>query len=160
MMGARSRNLCGNWKDELAGLEKGLAALEQERKAAPSTAMKTSPPNGFAADPLQRPVLIFQPLSTTPAGKPITITAQAHAPSGIRWIHLRYRSVNQYLDYKTVVMQPSGDDGNYVATIPADQIPPTWDFMYLFEVMDNQGNGAIYPDLNKTTPYVIVHLAR
>ena len=160
MMGARSRNLCGHWRDELAGLESGLTALEQERKAAPSVAINISPSNGFAGDPQQRPVVIFQPLTTAPAGNPITITAEAHAPSGIAWIHLRYRSVNQYLDYKTLPKQPAGGNGHYVATIPANEIPPTWDFMYLFEVMDNQGNGAVYPDLNKTTPYVIVHLAR
>jgi hypothetical protein len=28
--------------------------------------------------------------------------------------------------------------------------------MYLFEVMDNAGNGKIYPDLTKETPYVVV----
>jgi hypothetical protein len=32
--------------------------------------------------------------------------------------------------------------------------------MYLIEVMDNKGNGRIYPDLNKETPYVIVTLNR
>jgi hypothetical protein len=160
MMGARSRNLCGHWRDELAGLEKGLTALQQERKAAPHAAMVTSPPNGFTDGQHDRPVVIFQPLITAPAGKPVTITAEAHASSGIKWIHLRYRSVNQYLDYKTLPMQSEGGNGHYVATIPADEIPPTWDLMYLFEVMDNQGSGAIYPDLNKTTPYLIVHLAR
>jgi hypothetical protein len=32
--------------------------------------------------------------------------------------------------------------------------------MYLIEVMDNNGNGRIYPDLNKETPYVFVKLIR
>ncbi len=32
--------------------------------------------------------------------------------------------------------------------------------MYLIEVMDNRGNGKIYPDLNKETPYVVVRLVR
>ena len=35
-----------------------------------------------------------------------------------------------------------------------------WDFMYLIEVMDNNGNGKIYPDLNKETPYIVVKLIR
>ena len=160
MMGARPRNLCGNWKDELTELEKGLAALEQERKAASSATTQPAPPNGFAAYIRESPIVIFEPISTAPVGKPITITAEAHAPAGIKWIRLRYRSVNQYLDYKTLPMQPIGSQGRYEATIPANEIPPTWDFMYLFEVMDNQGNGAIYPDLNKTSPYVVVHLIR
>ena len=31
MMGVRTADLCGHWKDELAALEKGLAILEQKR---------------------------------------------------------------------------------------------------------------------------------
>ena len=30
--------------------------------------------------------------------------------------------------------------------------------MYYIEVLDRYGNGAIYPDLNVETPYVIVNL--
>jgi hypothetical protein len=32
--------------------------------------------------------------------------------------------------------------------------------MYLIEVMDNCGNGKIYPDLEVETPYVVVQLDR
>ena len=32
--------------------------------------------------------------------------------------------------------------------------------MYLIEVMDNKGNGKIYPDIEKETPYVVVKLQR
>ncbi len=159
MMGARSRNLCGNWKDELAGLQKGLASLEQERKTASATT-QPAPSNGFATYKHASPIVTFQLVTIAAVGKPITITAKALAPSGIKWIHLRYRSVNQYLDYKTLPMQPTGTDDRYEATIPASDIPPTWNLMYMFEVMDNQGNGAIYPDLNTTSPYIVIHLAR
>jgi hypothetical protein len=159
MMGAKSRNLCGHWKDELSGLEKGLAALEQARKAAPA-ATQPSPPNGFAAAQDERPVVTFQPLTMAPAGQPITITAEAQALSGIKWLRLRYRSVNQYLDYKILPMRPTGREGRFEVTVPATEIPPTWDFMYFFEVMDNRGNGGMYPDLNKTAPYVVVRLSR
>jgi hypothetical protein len=30
--------------------------------------------------------------------------------------------------------------------------------MYLFEVMDNAGNGKIYPDMAKETPYIVVNV--
>jgi hypothetical protein len=49
---------------------------------------------------------------------------------------------------------------NGQAVIPADEIVPRWDFMYLIEVMDDQGHGRIYPDLNKETPYIVVRLKR
>jgi hypothetical protein len=30
--------------------------------------------------------------------------------------------------------------------------------MYLFEVMDKRGNGKIYPDMAKETPYIVVNV--
>jgi hypothetical protein len=32
--------------------------------------------------------------------------------------------------------------------------------MYFIQIMDNDKNGIIYPDLNKETPYIIVKLLR
>ena len=44
--------------------------------------------------------------------------------------------------------------------VPAEALDPKWDFMYFFECMDAQGNGRIYPDIEKETPYVVVELER
>lgn len=57
-------------------------------------------------------------------------------------------------------MLPTGDGDLYQAVIPAEHVLPTWDLMYLIEVMDRRSNGQIYPDLNKETPYVVVRLMR
>ena len=54
----------------------------------------------------------------------------------------------------------SGDRSQYQGTIPAQDVKPTGDFMCFIEVMDQQGNGRIYPDLNFETPYIIVRLQR
>ena len=54
----------------------------------------------------------------------------------------------------------TGQKDVYTVTVPADQINPVYDFMYLIQIMDNNGKGFIYPDLNKETPYVIVKLKR
>jgi hypothetical protein len=32
--------------------------------------------------------------------------------------------------------------------------------MYFLEVMDRDGNGRIYPDLDQETPYIVVRLQR
>ena len=53
-------------------------------------------------------------------------------------------------------MLPTGKGNEFEATIPGEDIDPKFDLMYLFEVMDNAGNGKIYPDLTKETPYVVV----
>jgi len=68
--------------------------------------------------------------------------------------------VTQFEDYQTLGMLPTGQEGHYGAEVPVDHIVPKWDFMYFFEVMDKKGNGKIYPDLEKETPYIVVGLER
>jgi hypothetical protein len=163
IMGLRRVNLCGHWRDELISLEKGLVNLEQERKdlkpagrvkSAPHYRFKTSSDNNNLFEIAHRPV------TSAPAGKPITINLIASNHSGIKWVKLSYRNVNQELEYKTVQMFPDGKKDSYQVTIPAEEINPKWDFMYFLKIMDNKGNGIIYPDLNKETPYIFVKLIR
>ena len=163
MMGVRGAGLCGHWKDELAALETGLAALERQRREWKTTdEAKTVPryrPVAATGD-VAAPMVVHQPVTTAPVGKPLTISAQVSDPSGIKWVRLRYRSVNQHRDYRALPMLPSGGIDQYRAVIPAEDIVPTWDLMYFIEAMDNNGNGRIHPDLNQETPYVVVKLQR
>jgi hypothetical protein len=163
MMGTRKADLCGHWKNELAALERGLGALKEKRRTfEPTETVKPSPryTTALAAGDHEPPLAIFQPVVTAPPGKPITITAEVSDPSGVKWVRLRYRSVNQYLDFQTLPMLPTGEKDRYQAVITAEQIAAKWDLMYLIEVMDNRGNGKIYPDLNVESPYVVVRLER
>ena len=57
-------------------------------------------------------------------------------------------------------MRPAGRKGRYTATVPGGEISPEWDFMYLFEVMDNKGNGKMYPYFEEGAPYIVVELER
>ncbi|MEK7674541.1 MAG: hypothetical protein AAB676_01735 [Verrucomicrobiota bacterium] len=163
MMGVRGANLCGHWKDELAALEKGLAALDRQRgeykasgepKAAPRFRPAATTGDGEA------PLVIHQPVTTAPADKPLIITAEVRDPSGLKWVRLRYRSVNQHQDYRTLPMLATGEKDQYHAVIPTEHIIPTWDLMYFIEAMDQQGNGRIHPNLDEETPYVVVKLQR
>jgi hypothetical protein len=161
MMGARSAGLCGHWRDELAALEKGVAALERQRGALPEAkGTKAAPRYQAAAGAGDPPVVAHRPITTAPAGKPLPITAEVRAPAGVKWVRLRYRGVNQQLDYQTLALEPTGKEDQYQAVVPADQLAPKWDFMYFIEVMDKRGTGRIYPDLNRETPYVVVRLTR
>jgi len=163
MMGARRVDLCGHWKNELAALEKGLTGLEEQRRdVEPNSATKASPryTTALKSGDCEPPAVIHQPVTTAPVGKPITITAEVRDPSGVKWVRLRYRSVTQYEEFQTLPMLATGEKDHYQAVIPVVHVVPTWDLMYLIEVMDNQGNGKIYPDLNKETPYVVIRLLR
>jgi len=170
-MGLPSAGLSGHWRDELAALKKGLEALERERDALrPAAGAKDSQtarapvrkaPPPAAANDTAPPAVEHKPITSAPAEKPLTVAARVtDSQSGIKWVHLKCRSVNQYEDFKTLPMLPTGEAGMYAATVPAEDVVSQWDFMYLIEVMDNAGNGKIFPDLEKETPYVVVHLDR
>jgi hypothetical protein len=145
----------------VAGLSYFIEAVDQAGRQA------TYPSKGQAESIIllitsdnEPPVVIHKPVTSALSERPLTITAEARDPSGIKWVRLRYRSVNQHQDYQTLTMMPTDKKDQYQATVPAAQIVPKWDFMYLIEVMDNQGNGAIYPELKKETPYIVVKLER
>jgi len=109
------------------------------------------------------PIVTHTPIETAPAGKPLKVAATVRdisGESGVKWVRLRYRPVSQYEDYKTLEMRPTDKPHEYAAVVPGEHIPAEWDFMYFIEVMDNHGNGQIYPDLEKTMPYIVVKLQR
>jgi hypothetical protein len=163
MMGVPGAGLCGHWRDELPALEKGLSALERKRRELPSVAATKPAPRYVVLPDDARgrgPVVVHQSITAAPASKPLAITAQVRAPSGVKWVRLRYRNVNQHEDYRTLPMLPTNEKDCYRAVVPSEHISPTWDFMYLMEIMDNRGNGRIYPDLNKDTPYIVVRTGR
>lgn len=173
MMGVCVADLCGHWKNELSLLEKGLISLDQKKrelkpqgtvKAASIQAatMKVAAPYKALSDPDRDKLfqITHQAVTSAPVGKPITIKVKVSAPAGVKWVRLRYRSLNQEQDYQTLEMLPTKEKDSYQAIVPAEQIIPKWDFMYLIEVMGNNGRGRIYPDLNEETPYIITKLTR
>ncbi len=133
----------------------------------PTGRKATYPPRG-PDDPIavavtadrEAPRVTHEPIASAPAETPLKVTATVQDPSGVRWVRLRYRSVNQYQDYQTLPMLPTGQKDQYRAVVPAQHVAAKWDFMYLIEVMDHHGNGQIHPDLEKEMPYVVVHLQR
>jgi hypothetical protein len=102
--------------------------------------------------------VIHTAVKSAALNQPIEITANIKTNEGIKWVRLRYRSVNQAEDYKSLPMLPTGTKDEYRATIPADQINQKFDLMYFLEMMDEKGHGKIYPDLDIETPYFIVKL--
>ena len=73
---------------------------------------------------------------------------------------MRYRSVNQSHEFKSLTLLSTGKKGEYHVLIPGEHVIAKWDFMYFFEALDTHGNGKIFPDLDKETPYIVVKLIR
>jgi hypothetical protein len=163
MMGVSGADLCGHWKDELAALDKGLSDLKQKRvNQYPGSSLNKVPHYKFAlqSDLHEKFKIMHEPVVSAPLGKSIKIGVKISTPSGVKWVNLSYRSVNQDVEYKTMAMIPTGEKDSFVAIVPSEDINPKWDFMYFIKIMDNNGNGIIYPDLNKETPYIITKLIR
>ena len=108
----------------------------------------------------EAPIVLHQPITTAPARKPLTIRGQVRAPSGIKWVQVLYRSVDQTKDYETLPMKPVDAQGNWEAVIPGDKISPRFDLMYFIQAMDNGHHGIMYPDFTNQTPYFVVRLER
>ena len=137
-MGVRVLDLSGNWKDELGSLEKGMVALEQKRnsfKSDGNTKKTYHYTVGTGIDNDKLCSIRHQPVTSAAAGKPITIKLQVTAPAGVKWVRLRYRNVNQEQEYQTLPMVATSEKDSYEVTVPADQINPTWDFMYYLQIM-------------------------
>jgi len=165
MMGVPKASLSGHWKDELIALESGLKALQEQKKSFKTESGQndlqfTQEPDTKILFDTGSPTINHVPITIAEAGKPLTIKTEVKAPSGIKWVRLRFRSVTQFQDFQTIEMLPTDKKSEYQAVVPGDYLDPKWDFMYLIEAMNNDGNGCIYPDLEKETPYIIVRLER
>jgi len=160
MFGARSRNLCGHWRDELVSLEHGLITLEAERRAATFAVGMAAPLCKASTGVEAGPVISHEGVTSTPAGQPLTIRAHVTAASGIKWVQVLFRRVDQTQDYTSLTLSPVDDQGNFAGTIPAAALNPRFDFMYFLQTMDNAHHGVMYPDFNRQTPYYFVRLER
>ncbi len=108
----------------------------------------------------EAPRVKHEHVTGAPAVEPLSITARVNDTAGVKWVRLRYRSVTQFQDYKTLEMAETGIDSQYKTIVPGPDVDAKYDFMYLIEVMDSNGNGAIYPDMERQAPYVVVKLDR
>ncbi len=151
--------LSGHWRDELASLNKGLEKLKEQRSTfKPDSQIKQSPRYKSAVDTdnSKHFIVSHDPLNTMIIGQPVTIKVKVSAPTGLKWVRLQYRAVNQYKDFEMLPMIATGENNTFQATIPANFIDPQYDLMYLIEMMDRNGKGFIYPDFNEETPYKII----
>ena len=161
-MGFCKAGLCGHWKDELEALSDGIRELEKQ-------AAEFEPTGEVVALPDYQPLentpdeslfsINHTPVTQIEKGEPISVSIDIQSENKIKWVHLRHRIVNQEYDYERLPMIKK-ESGNYAVTIDREKIDTKWDHMYYFEIMDEKGNGIIYPDLEKETPYIFVKINR
>ncbi len=121
MMGAPSSDLSGHWRDEIPGLDKGILDLFQERPNPTARAaggdVLAKMRSAFAIAPAL-PIVQHTAITTAVPGKPLMLTARVHSVDGIKSVRVRYRAVDQYLEFQTLAMEPTGNADEYRAEIP------------------------------------------
>jgi hypothetical protein len=158
--GIPSRAFPHHWSDELQMLKSDFDALLAERKSAvvrpdvKAARLRTFDPKLKTLSAVLTRPSIADPRQDLP------VSAKVTAPAGVKWVRLRYRHVNQKEDYQAIAMVLDPRTGQYTASIPASFVDSKWDLMYCVEVVDRNGFGRMYPDLDVETPYVIVAVKR
>ncbi len=114
----------------------------------------------IVSDDYEPPSVKVERVLHAPLNKELKISARVNDSSGINKVSLRYRRVSQFEDYQSVQMVYNDTSGIYEASIPALYFDGKYNVMYFVEAIDTKGNGRMYPDMEKETPYVIVQLNR
>src|SRR5262249_18003630 len=147
MMGNRKSGLCGTWADELKPLQQEEDALVKQLVALHASDLTSRLLLDSAErHSIQGLLIDHQPVTSLALGKPLVVTASVNSFDPMQSIRVRFRSVNQRLDYDSLEMMPTANAREYQATIPAEKIDPKWNFMYYIEGIDKSGDGARSPD--------------
>ena len=93
------------------------------------------------------------------AGKPLPVTAEVTDDSRVAKVVLYYRPTRQTMEFSTLEMD-RGKGNIYTAVIPGEILTTQYDLIYFFEVVDEFGNGAFYPDPDKEDPNIVVKVRR
>src|SRR5436853_6176930 len=152
-MGARSYNLCGHWRNELATLEYNFKQLEEQCCPPEEAVAREKVWTPAATGDRAPPTVEHQRIALARPGTPLRIEARVTDPSGVQSVRLRYRHVTQFEEYQTLEMTPTNRPNEYAVTLPGDALSPKWDFMYFIEAIDKAGAGVMWPDFMKEAPY-------
>ena len=152
----------GHWRKEHERLVHELKELQAKRAkvVAKQDEAQISVPVTSLSDDRTAPQTVLERVATAKPNSEIKVTARVTDPSGVESVVLRYRRVSQFEDYQAQSMTCVNASDLYAAHIPATYTDGKYDVMYFVEVIDKQGNGRMYPDMEEETPYVIVRLDR
>jgi hypothetical protein len=107
----------------------------------------------------QPPVVSHTRITAADPGKPLRVTAEVTDSSGVAKVVLYYRPTRQTMEFSTLEMD-RGKGNVYSAVIPGEVLTTQFDLIYFFEVVDEFGNGAFYPDPDKEDPNIVVKVRR
>ena len=153
VFGFREKGHIGHWKDDLAVVERDLAAIDAllaELPESGSSAPAPFPGGEVHPDP---PEVVFHPPACATAGRDLELHIRCESPTP-RFVRCHHRIAHQALDFDTIDMLPAG--GGFSAVIPGQAIDPAWDLMVFFEFLFDDGRATRWPDWRIRTPYFVI----
>jgi hypothetical protein len=152
-----------HWKDELPKLKRDFDLLEMYGRDPPDQsfllvqrykkALSTKRPYTYVPKEEELPVISHTPVKEAKIGTDILIKAHVSSKAKLMKVMLHYKPVPSIYDWSTIPMTSNGDE--YTANIPAS-IVTSEGIMYYIEAVDIEGNGIIYPNPLKETPYIVI----
>ena len=148
-----------HWKEELDGLESDFQRLTSVRQALSSQPATKAPPISASA-PGGTCLSTACRMTRLPrsAGFPALCPQRSRRLPRSNGCGFGIGISTQYEDYETAAM--TFDAARTIRAISGFIHRCQWDLMYFVEVMDAQGRGRMYPDLERETPYVVVRVQR
>ena len=153
VFGFREKGHTGHWRDDLAVVERDLAAIDAllaEQPESGSSAPVPFPGGEVHPDP---PQVAFVPPACATAGRDLELHIRCESPTP-RFIRCFHRIAHQALDFDSIDMRPAGD--GHSAVIPGQAIDPAWDLMVFFEFGFGDGRATRWPDWRIGTPYFVI----
>jgi hypothetical protein len=145
----------GHWKDRLPEIESDVEFLHGQLKQHHPAAKSY---RRFPAETQRkqwRPIT-HNPVTTISPGQVLSIQAKVPSAIPIESVRLRFRPLNQTVDWQEMTMQPLAD-GRFESVIPADKIPADYDFQYYFEAIGKDFT-VNWPRWQDGQPYYVVKL--
>jgi hypothetical protein len=93
-------------------------------------------------------------------GRPVLVRATVQSGHRAAMVRLHYRHLDQSEEWRIAEMRPARNSSEYEATIPGNFVVPGWDLMYAIEAVDENGNGAFFPNWEKQDPSEVIPVAR
>ena len=99
-----------------------------------------------------KPVFSHTPPAGPSTGDSVNLIDHSSAiNSKIKSVHVFYKIMPAYYEWVPIEMHGAGD-GNYSATVPLTHEG----ILYYFDALDEDGNGANYPNFMEQTPYLVI----
>lgn len=98
-----------------------------------------------------KPEFSYIPPAGTVTGASVNLSIKVRDNSKIKSVHVFYKIMPAYYEWVSIEMHGAGD-GSYTAAVP---LTPEG-ILYYFEAVDEDGNGANYPNVLEQTPYLVI----